>query len=99
MGRGLERREVFEVAHHREQHLRTYRRDVHLGQDEPQLLDTSRAARTSVAHEPRGFVIPFREEEVDRVLQHPGIPWLYSGETKTNASSEAIFAAHRLVCG
>src|SRR5882724_564592 len=27
------------------------------------------------------------------------MPWLYSGETKTNASSDAIFAAHRLVCG
>src|SRR5437867_3227617 len=27
------------------------------------------------------------------------MPWLYSGETKTNASSEAILAAHRFVCG
>src|SRR5206468_4146927 len=69
MGRGPERREVFEVGHHREQHLRTYRRHVNLGQDEPQLLDSSRAARTSVAHEPRSLVFPFGEEEVDRVLQ------------------------------
>ena len=42
---------------------------MHLGQHEPQLLDSSRAARASVAHEARRFVIPFGEEKIDRVLQ------------------------------
>jgi hypothetical protein len=31
-------------------------------------------------------------------LSAPDVPWLYSGVTKTNASSEAIFAAHFFVC-
>src|SRR2546428_3703962 len=39
-----------EVGHQREQHLRAYGRDVHLGEDEPQLLDRSRAARRSEEH-------------------------------------------------
>src|SRR5258706_2737310 len=69
MGRRLERREVFEVGHHRKQHLRTYGRDVHLGQDEPQLLDSSRAPGATVAHEPGSLVFPFGEEEIDCVLQ------------------------------
>jgi hypothetical protein len=44
-------------------------RHLHLGHDEPQLLDGAGTTRVAVRHKPSGFVIPFAEQVIDRILE------------------------------
>jgi len=55
----LKEAEVLEIGEHREQDLIADGCDLHLGQHQPQVLDSARPAGTAVTHEAGRFVVPF----------------------------------------
>src|ERR1700733_792242 len=63
MGNRLEDAEVFKIGKHGEQDLVAHRGDLHLGQDQAQLLDRTRPAGTAVADEASRLVVPLAEQE------------------------------------
>jgi hypothetical protein len=63
--------------------LVAHRRDLHFGHYQPQVLHGAHPASAAVADKARRLVVPLAVDKVDRILQAPQMPWLYSGVTNT----------------
>src|SRR5690349_13747642 len=64
----LKHREILEVHHEGERHLRANGRDGQFSHDEAEVLNGPDPACATIAHEPGHFVIPLAVQEVDRIL-------------------------------
>src|SRR5882724_3260271 len=89
----LEGREVLEIGPHRKRHLRSDVRNLDFAHYQPQVLYRSDTASAAIPDKSGGFVVPFAEEKIDRILQRRrGAMVVFGGDENVGVERGNLFA-------